>query len=62
MTRMGTSSLSPRRRAQAADLLRWPLLGRFLRWRHSRTAVQAVLLTLAGLMVFDGLTLSLIHI
>ena len=47
---------SPRRRRQAADLLRWPLLGRFLRWRHSRTTVQAILLTLAGLMVFDGLT------
>lgn len=49
-------SLLPQRRAQAADLLRWPLLGRFLRWRHSRTAAQIVLLTLAGLMVFDGLT------
>ena len=56
MTRMGTPSLLPQRRAQAADLLRWPLLGRFLRWCHSRTTVQAVLLTMAGLMVFDGLT------
>jgi len=56
MTRLGTPSRLPRRRAQAADLLRWPLLGRFLRWRHSRTAAQIVLLTLAGLMVFDGLT------
>lgn len=56
MTRAGKTSLLPRRRVQAADLLRWPLLGRFLRWRHSRTTVQTVLLTLAGLMVFDGLT------
>jgi ferredoxin len=56
MTRVRAPSLLPRRRVQAADLLCWPLLGRFLRWRHSRTTAQAVLLTLAGLMVFDGLT------
>ncbi len=31
-------------------------LDHFLRWRHSRTAVQIPLLLLAALMVFDGLT------
>ena len=57
MTKMQmSSSLLPRRRARTADLLHWPLLGRFLRWRHSRTAAQIVLLILAALMVFDGLT------
>lgn len=38
------------------DLLRAPLLGRFLRWRHARSAAQAVALLLAALVVFDGLT------
>lgn len=38
------------------DLLRAPLLGRFLHWRHARSAVQAVALLLAALVVFDGLT------
>jgi polyferredoxin len=32
-----------------------PGIGRFLRWRHARTAVQIPLVLLAGLMVFDGL-------
>ena len=37
------------------DLLTWPLLGRFLKWRHSRLAMQIVLFLIAGLMLFDGL-------
>ena len=37
------------------DLTRLPLVGRFLRWRHARAALQLPLLLLAGLMVFDGL-------
>ncbi len=32
-----------------------PIAGRFLRWRHARTALQLPLLGLAVLMVFDGL-------
>jgi ferredoxin len=43
-------------RLSRVDALRAPLLGRFLRWRHARTAVQAVLLLLAALIVVDGLT------
>ena len=39
-----------------ADLLRWPLVGRFLRWRHARTALQLVLLGGAVVLVIDGLT------
>ncbi|MEJ2208274.1 MAG: FesM [Anaerolineae bacterium] len=38
------------------DLLALPGLGRFLRWRHARSALAVPLLLLAGLMVFDGLT------
>jgi ferredoxin len=37
------------------DLLRLPLLGRFLKWRHARVCLQVPLLLLAGLIVYDGL-------
>jgi cytochrome c oxidase assembly factor CtaG len=37
------------------DLLRLPLLGRFLKWRHARICLQVPLLLLAGLIVYDGL-------
>jgi cytochrome c oxidase assembly factor CtaG len=36
------------------DLLRVPLLGRFLRWRHARFALQVPLLLLAALIIYDG--------
>ena len=39
----------------AFDVLRVPVLGRFLRWRHARLVVQVPLLLLAGLIVYDGL-------
>ncbi len=37
------------------DLLRVPLIGRFLQWRHARLAMQAPLGALAGVLIFDGL-------
>jgi ferredoxin len=37
------------------DLLRWPLLGPFLKWRHARVALQIPVLLLTALVVFDGL-------
>ncbi len=37
------------------DLLRVPLLGRFLRWRHARVALQLPLLLLAAAVIYDGL-------
>jgi len=37
------------------DLLQWPVVGPFLRWRHARTALQLVLLLAATLVVADGL-------
>ncbi|MGD8627115.1 MAG: hypothetical protein PVJ34_21445, partial [Anaerolineae bacterium] len=43
------------RRDDPLDLLALPLLGRFLRWHHARTALGLPLLLLAGLIVFDGL-------
>lgn len=37
------------------DGLRLPVVGRFLRWRHSRTAMQVPLLALAVAMIVHGL-------
>jgi polyferredoxin len=37
------------------DLLAWPVIGPFLRWRHARTAMQIPIFLLAALMIFDGL-------
>ncbi len=36
------------------DLLRTPFLGTFLRWRHSRSVLQTVLLGVAVLVMVDG--------
>ena len=37
------------------DVLRWPVVGRALRWRHLRTITQIVLLLLAAVIVAHGL-------
>lgn len=37
------------------DILRVPLLGRFLVWKHSRTAAQIILFALAAAIIIDGL-------
>jgi cytochrome c oxidase assembly factor CtaG len=37
------------------DLLRVPLIGRFLRWRHARLAMQFPLALLAAVVILDGL-------
>jgi polyferredoxin len=47
MTRCGPQS--------AIDLLRLPLVGRFLRWRGARLALQAPLLLLSGVLIWHGL-------
>ena len=41
--------------ASATDLLRWPIVGALLRWRHVRTATQIVLLLIAVVVVLHGL-------
>jgi len=43
-------------RGEPVDVLRWPLVGRFLRWPGSRYAMQAPLFAVALLMVWHGLT------
>jgi polyferredoxin len=42
-------------RGDGIDVLQWPIIGPFLRWRHARTAIQLVLLLAAALVVADGL-------
>ena len=37
------------------DLTRMPVLGRFLRWKHARLALQLPLGALAGILIYDGL-------
>lgn len=41
--------------SRASDLLRWPVLGRFLRWRHARRVLQIPLLVVSALLVLHGL-------
>jgi cytochrome c oxidase assembly factor CtaG len=48
-----TSDLRPL--TSGFDLLRLPLLGRFLKWRHARLCLQIPLLLLAAVMIYDGL-------
>ena len=36
------------------DLLNVPVVGRFLRWKHARTSMQAVLLAVSVLILYDG--------
>ena len=43
------------RTSRRFDVLRTPILGRLLLWKHSRTALQAVLFAVAAMMVIDGL-------
>ena len=38
-----------------SDVLRWPLVGSFLRWRHARTLLQVALLVIAALLILHGL-------
>ncbi len=38
----------------ASDILHWPVVGPFLRWRWSRAVLQGVLLLIALVMVYDG--------
>jgi len=38
-----------------SDVLRWPLVGSFLRWRYARTSLQSVLLLVAVVLILHGL-------
>ena len=47
--------LQPRPIRPSFDLLNTPLLGRFLKWRHARLALQLPLAILAAALIIDGL-------
>ncbi len=47
--------LPPSPASSGFDLLRVPLLGHFLKWRHARLCLQLPLLLLSAALVFDGL-------
>jgi hypothetical protein len=49
------SMLSSDRQLSSVDVLQWPFVGRLLRWRHARTALQVVALAIAVVMVLHGL-------
>jgi cytochrome c oxidase assembly factor CtaG len=53
--RSARPTLSPRRASARWDLLRLPLLGRFLGWRHARLVFQVPLAVLAAVLIVDGL-------
>ena len=47
--------MSPEPSVPTVDVLRWPIVGPLLRWRHARTSVQLVLLATAAVLVLHGL-------
>lgn len=40
---------------RSIDILTWPVIGRFLKWRHARLAMQIPLGLFAAWIIFDGL-------
>jgi len=54
-TRRAYDARFPAGGPSAVDLLRLPLLGRFLRWRSARVALQAPLFLLSAVLVLHGL-------
>ncbi|HXT59468.1 MAG TPA: cytochrome c oxidase assembly protein [Pirellulales bacterium] len=51
----GERAARPKRGAAPFDVLRIPLLGRFLRWPRARIALQLPMLVVAAAMIYDGL-------
>jgi polyferredoxin len=39
----------------STDVLRWPAIGRLLRWRHARKTFQLLLLGIAAIVIVDGI-------
>ena len=49
------TTVTARSRRFQLDILRIPLLGHFLKWKHSRTAMQLLLFVIAAAIMVDGL-------
>lgn len=54
LSRAGARASEGARSSARMDLLRAPVLGRFLRWRHSRTLLQIPLFVVGVLMIVHG--------
>lgn len=48
--------MTPTRQPSSFELLDLPVVGRFLRWKHARSAMQLPVLVIALIMIWDGLT------
>jgi polyferredoxin len=51
----GSNSTAALPETDEVDVLRWPIVGGFLKWRHSRTVLQIPLLIVAVVMILQGL-------
>src|ERR1700722_14704981 len=51
----GSNSTAALPETDEADVLRWPIVGGFLKWRHSRTVLLIPLLPVAVVMMLQGL-------
>jgi ferredoxin len=47
--------MTARAPGRAVDILRWPVIGPFLGWRHARTTVQLAALGITAMVVLHGL-------
>ncbi len=52
----GIRGVRPAAEWEAVDITAWPVLGPLFRWRHLRSALQLLLLLVALVLVWDGLT------
>lgn len=55
MASAGANPIAATSEAEEVDLLRWPVVGGFLKWKHSRTLLQIPLLLLSVVMILHGL-------
>src|SRR3984957_18151677 len=51
----GSNSTAALPETDEVDVLRWPIVGGFLKWRHSRTVLQIPLLIVSVVMILHGL-------
>ncbi len=55
MASANANSTPALRDAAEIDVLKWPIVGAFLKWKHSRTLLQIPLLVVAVVMILHGL-------
>src|ERR1700733_3716375 len=51
----GANSTTALRGEDEVDVLRWPVAGAFLKWKHSRTLLQVPLFVVSVVMILHGL-------